>query len=139
MWKHSDIEKLKKSGKIRGFQAGKKLVKKMPASKSAALAWLDRELKTWAKENCWFLHTEFRFDKVRKFRFDWALFSPYDKVAIEFEGGIFLKKSGHNTATHYTKDTEKYNLATVLGWKVLRYTALNYKNVIEDLNKLLKM
>lgn len=60
------------------------------------------------------------------------------KIAIEFEGGIFLKKSGHNTAIHYTKDADKYNLSTIEGWKVLRFTALNYKTAGETLEKLFK-
>jgi len=56
----------------------------------------------------------------RKFRFDCA--NPILKIAIEIEGGIWLPKGGHNTGISMEKDMEKYNLATVEGWKVLRYS-----------------
>lgn len=136
-WKAADIDKLKKSGKIRGFKSGNKVAKKLPAKKSAALTWLDRELKAWADQHDFELKKEFRFHPVRKFRFDNAIVNI--KCAIEYEGGIFMRTSGHNTAIHYTKDCEKYTLATICGWKVLRYTAMNYKNCIKDLNELIKL
>jgi very-short-patch-repair endonuclease len=78
---------------------------------------------------------ELQFHDVRKFRFDWAI--PSMKIAIEYEG-IFSKKSGHTTVGGYTKDCDKYNLATLEGWKVLRYTAKNYKQISNDLKYLLK-
>ncbi|WP_142783369.1 hypothetical protein [Changchengzhania lutea] len=77
---------------------------------------------------------ELQFDDVRKFRFDWAL--PDLKIAIEYEG-IFSKKSRHTTIKGFTTDCEKYNLAQIMGWKVLRYTANNYQNIEKDLKKLL--
>lgn len=79
--------------------------------------------------------TELQFDSARKFRFDWAI--PEHKIAIEYEG-IISEKSGHTTISGYTKDCEKYNLAIKNGWRVLRYTALNYENLFKDLNFLLK-
>lgn len=78
---------------------------------------------------------EIEFHPDRKFRFDWAL--PSLMIAIEYEG-LFSKKSGHTTVDGYTKDCEKYNLAQINGWKVLRYTAINYKNLERDLNLILK-
>jgi hypothetical protein len=51
---------------------------------------------------------------------------------------VFGGKSRHTTVSGYTTDTEKYNLATVEGWRILRYTALNYKDLTDDLNKILK-
>jgi len=77
--------------------------------------------------------TEFQFAKPRKFRFDYAI--PELKIAIEYEG-IRSSKSRHTTITGYTNDTTKYNLAAVNGWAVLRYTALNYANVENDLKLL---
>lgn len=136
-WKRSDIEKLNKSGKIRWFKAGEKVPKKLPAKKSAALIWMQSELSKWAKEHGYYLMKELVFDDNRKFRFDFCFFEI--RTAIEYEGGIFLKKSGHNTATHYTKDCAKYNLAVINGWKVLRFTALNYKTVLGTLDALIKL
>jgi hypothetical protein len=78
--------------------------------------------------------TELQFDEVRKFRFDWAI--PSLKIGIEYEG-IMSTKSRHTTISGYSKDIEKYNLAITLGWRVLRYTAKNYKDLETDLIKLL--
>lgn len=76
------------------------------------------------------LEQEYKFSDVRKFRFDWAV--PEAKLAFEYEG-IFSEKSRHTTATGYAKDTEKYNLAQLEGWTVLRYTSLNYQQLTNDL------
>ena len=80
--------------------------------------------------------TEFQFAKElkRKYRADLAI--PHLKLLIEYEGTMSAK-SRHTTITGYSKDCEKYNLATVLGYRVLRYTALNYKQFANDLNKIL--
>ncbi len=83
---------------------------------------------------------EFKFHPVRKWRFDFAL--PNQKVAIEFEGGVFLPKARHTSMIGYSKDVEKYREAVLHGWKVLRYTAkdLSINNgeykIIEDLQKI---
>ena len=79
--------------------------------------------------------TELVFAKPRRFRFDFALVDQM--VAIEYEG-IVSGKSRHTSITGYTKDTEKYNLAVVNGWRVLRYTALNHSNLKNDLESLLR-
>ena len=79
--------------------------------------------------------TEYRFDTVRKFRFDWAI--PSLKISIEYEG-VFSAKSRHTTVSGFSEDCTKYNLAIANGWKVLRYTAINYKDLYTDLEKLLK-
>jgi len=77
---------------------------------------------------------EYQFDIVRKFRFDYAI--QEKMIAIEYEG-IMSKKSRHTTVGGYSKDIEKYNLAVLQGWRVLRYTALNYKDLYKDLEKIL--
>lgn len=76
------------------------------------------------------LKTEVKVDEKRKFRFDYAI--PEISLAIEYEG-LFSKKSRHTTKTGYTNDCTKYNLAAMNGWRVLRYTAMNYQQVITDL------
>ncbi len=75
------------------------------------------------------------FHPTRKWRFDFAILDK--KIAIEYEGIFGKGKSRHTTVSGYTADAEKYNAAVMEGWKVLRYTAKNYKNVIEDLNELI--
>lgn len=75
---------------------------------------------------------EYKFLTDRKFRADFFL-PEYDTI-IEYEG-IMSQKSRHTSVVGYSKDSEKYNLAQLAGFKVLRYTTLNYK----DLNIHLKI
>lgn len=77
---------------------------------------------------------ELRFDKVREFRFDYAI--PRLMIAIEYEG-VFSKKSRHTTVNGFSEDCVKYNLATCSGWRILRYTAKNYLNLETDLKKMI--
>jgi len=84
---------------------------------------------------------EFKFSEHRKFRFDLAFWYKSKlkgeiKVGVEYEG-LMSAKSRHTTKTGFTGDCEKYNLCQIEGWIILRYTALNYKNFVEDLKKLL--
>ena len=84
--------------------------------------------------------SEHQFLKDRKFRFDLAI--PEKKIAIEYEGLEVTKndfsaidksfykkttKSRHSTNIGYSNDCIKYNLAIVNGWRVLRFTAYNYR------------
>ena len=64
---------------------------------------------------------EHKFHPRRKWRFDFAW--PSEMLALEVEGGIYMDKSGHNTAAGITRDCEKYNEAALLGWKVIRVTS----------------
>lgn len=80
--------------------------------------------------------TEHKFHLKRKWRFDWA--HKDMMIAVEYEG-IYGGRSRHTSVTGYVKDTEKYNNAQILGWKVLRYTASNYKDLEKDLKELFKV
>ena len=102
--------------------------KKKPSNKSVG------EMKLLLKIEGIEVVEEYKFSDTRKFRFDFAI--PDKKIGIEYEG-IFSGKSRHTTITGYSRDTEKYNLAVAEGWMVLRYTAMTYGKVIEDLKKLL--
>ena len=62
---------------------------------------------------------EFKFCPTRKFKADYYI--PELKLLIEKEGGIYTGKA-HGSITGILRDIEKYNLATKLGYKVLRYT-----------------
>jgi very-short-patch-repair endonuclease len=62
---------------------------------------------------------EYRFHPKRKWRFDLAY--QAQKIAIEIEGGIWTG-GRHTRPAGYEKDCEKYNTATLLGWRVLRFT-----------------
>lgn len=74
--------------------------------------------------------TEHTFHPTRKWRFDFAILEH--KIAIEYEG-IHSEKSRHTTRSGYAKDAEKYREAAKLGWMVLRYTAKDYKSVVDDI------
>ena len=66
--------------------------------------------------------TEHKFHPDRKWRFDYAWIDQ--RVALECEGGIW-SKMGHSTGKGITRDVEKYNNATVLGWRIIRCTPQN--------------
>ena len=78
---------------------------------------------------------EYMFHPRRKWRFDFAIVEK--KIAIEYEGIFGGGKSRHTTVSGYTADSEKYNEAAKLGWKVLRYTAKSYGKLIEDLKQII--
>lgn len=60
---------------------------------------------------------EFQFYPERKWRFDYAW--PASFVALEVEGATWAK-GRHNHGAGFQKDREKYNFATMMGWRVLR-------------------
>lgn len=62
---------------------------------------------------------EYKFHDVRKWRFDLAW--PDQKVAVEIEGGVYVR-GRHNRPSGFMADMEKYNAATLFGWKLLRFT-----------------
>ena len=67
--------------------------------------------------------TEYRFHPVRRWRFDLAF--PHltgGPLAVEIEGGTWMRKSRHTSGAGFAKDAEKYNEAALLGWRVLRFT-----------------
>lgn len=105
-------------------------VKKREKNPGKQKPWIEFQLKQWAQKNNITLSTEFKFHPERKWRFDWCFEDL--KIAIEYEG-IFSAKSRHTTHTGFTGDINKYNAAQQSGWTVLRYTALNYLDLINDL------
>ena len=86
--------------------------------------------KTDLKQNC---EKEFRFHPVRKWRFDYAL--PEHKIALEVEGGVWTG-GRHTSSVGFLNDMEKYNTATLMGWRVFRTTPEDlYKKKTLDLLK----
>ena len=81
---------------------------------------------------------EFRFDDTRRWRFDYAI--PEHRIAVEVEGGIWTN-GRHTRGKGYMNDMEKYNRATVLGWRLIRvapdrlfttYTLQLIKDILYD-------
>ncbi len=62
---------------------------------------------------------EFKFHPVRKWRFDYAV--PEHKIALEVEGGVWTG-GRHTSPKGFLGDIEKYNTATLMGWRVFRTT-----------------
>ncbi|RFM30050.1 hypothetical protein [Deminuibacter soli] len=129
-WTIKQIEQLQSVGKIRGYQVTKKPAAsvKLSAKVPKQVAWMNLQLSTWCMIFGFELYREFRFHQQRKWRFDFAL--PAFKIGIEYEG-LNSAKSRHTTITGFTGDTEKYNTAQALGWRVIRVTVLNYKSIIQ--------
>lgn len=66
----------------------------------------------------------------RKWRIDFAW--PDVKVGVEIEGGVYrpgggTALGGHNSATGFQKDIEKYNSANDLGWRIYRFTGVDLR------------
>jgi len=72
---------------------------------------------------------EYRFHPVRMWRFDLAV--PSLKLAIEYQGhgatGGTRHIGGHASLGGLTGDCEKLNAAQALGWRVLKFTALYFR------------
>lgn len=119
----AEFKKLNKEGRVGAAQKGDK-----------AKAEMLNVFRKIALEKQIAFATEFKFSEERKFKFDYAF--PGLMISCEYEG-LLSEKSGHTTVTGYTSNCGKYNLATCLGWRLLRYTALNYKELESDLRKLL--
>ncbi len=62
---------------------------------------------------------EHRFAPPRRWRFDLAW--PSLRLALEIEGGVWTG-GRHVRGNGYERDAEKYNAATLAGWRVLRVT-----------------
>lgn len=73
---------------------------------------------------------EYKFFPSRKWKFDFAY--PEIKLAIELEGGIWIQ-GRHSRGSGMLKDMEKYNTATVNGWRILRYTTNNLGQSVDDI------
>ena len=68
---------------------------------------------------------EHRFHPKRRWRFDLAW--PEHMLAVEVEGGVWTS-GRHSRGTGYIADCEKYNEATLAGWRVLRVTGEHIDN-----------
>ena len=62
---------------------------------------------------------ECRFHPTRLWRFD--LCWPSASLAVDVEGGIY-SGGRHVRGKGFEKDAVKYNTATAMGWRVLRFT-----------------
>lgn len=68
---------------------------------------------------------EYRFDPLRRWRFDFAW--PEYHLAVEVEGLIWTG-GRHQRIAGFEADTEKYNAAAAAGWTVLRFTGTHVRS-----------
>ena len=64
---------------------------------------------------------EWRFHETRRWRFDFSFPHMRPPLAIEVEGGVW-SRGRHVRGKGFEGDLEKYNAATLLGWRILRFT-----------------
>ena len=69
------------------------------------------------KENKLKPEMEYKFHPTRKWRFDFCF--PEIMFALEIEGGAFVQ-GRHTRGQGFLKDIDKYNEATMMGWRILR-------------------
>ena len=62
---------------------------------------------------------EFRFHETRRWRSDFVWRDHF--LLAEYEGGVHTK-GAHVRGRHFESDCEKYNEATLLGYRLLRFT-----------------
>ncbi len=62
---------------------------------------------------------EHRVCPERRFRFDWAW--PSRKLALEVDGAVWVN-GRHSRGTGIQTDCEKFSLAAIHGWRVMRVT-----------------
>lgn len=83
------------------------------------------------------MEREYKFYPGRQFRFDFAW--PARKCACEIEGGIW-SNGRHTRGSGFSADVEKYNLAVIDGWRVVRVTGATIETgeALETVERLLE-
>lgn len=74
-------------------------------------------LEHWRQEGIPNPEQEYRFHPTRRWRADFAW--PDAMVMLEVEGGIW-QQGRHTRPQGFTKDLDKYNTATAMGWALIR-------------------
>lgn len=70
---------------------------------------------------------EHYFAKPRRWR--WDACWPVEKVAVEFQGGIWQKGGGfHTKPRHYEDDLEKFSEGAIRGWRLLVVSYEQFNN-----------
>lgn len=69
---------------------------------------------------------EYRFHVKRRWRFDFAW--PAHKLAVEIEGSVWTQ-GRHTRGGGFIADLQKYNIAAIEGWTVLRFST---EQVLDD-------
>lgn len=94
-------------------------IKKQSKKKTLYNIFLLEELENYLTNTYQHFEKEYYFHPKRRWRFDYAI--PEYKIAIEIEGAIY-KQGRHTRGNGFQQDMYKYNNATLLGWKVFRFS-----------------
>ncbi len=78
---------------------------------------------------------EFYFADDREWRLDLAW--PEQKIAIEVDGGIFIR-GAHSRGAGIERDQDKHNAALLAGWRIIRTTPRGLAKAIQMVGELLK-
>ena len=62
---------------------------------------------------------QYTYAPPRKFRADFSF--PYARLLAEVQGGVYSRKA-HGSITGVLADIERLNVATLAGWRLLRFT-----------------
>lgn len=75
---------------------------------------------------------------MKNYRFDYAW--PEYMIAIEYQGGTFMGKSGHKNVSGQTRDCKKINEAQLKGWLVILVNpkTIDDGSFIKQLNRAFK-
>lgn len=114
-------------------EIGGRVITKHYPKKSGPLNYIEIALLDWCQKRGLKLYEEYVFSLVRAYRLDYALAEL--KLGIEYEGSIHKTNGDHRSKKGVQRDIEKGNLATQEGWRVLRFSALNYETILHELNK----
>lgn len=140
--RHFTLADLQKSKVARinqkAFEDAKKPEKKkggaFPKQPCLQVQWMWSNLAYWSLATGIEVIREHKFHPERKWRFDFAI--PSQLIACEYNG-MQSAKSRHTTLTGYTGDRDKINAAMGLGWRVLEFTVMNYKKVLQEIEKIM--
>ena len=88
---------------------------------------LEAEFETYLKHVLKLFYVrEFSFAKDLGYKYRADFYIPEYNLLVEIEGGIYTG-GRHNSTTGIIKDCDKYNFATLLGYKLLRFTSDHVK------------
>lgn len=68
---------------------------------------------------------EYKFLTTRRFRFDFA--DVENKLGVEVDGGVF-SGGRHTSGIGFSRDCEKFNLAAIDNWSIIRITTQQVKS-----------
>lgn len=86
---------------------------------------LVRGIRGFIREHRFAKSLKTKTGRPRQWRFDFAW--PDKMLAVEVEGGTWAG-GRHTRGSGFSKDCEKYNAATLLGWAILRGDAPMVRN-----------